>query len=88
MERLAERLASIPGVVAVTLGGSRALGTSRPDSDWDFGLYCRVGLMDAQSLLTRRTGAVALVRDVREAIDLPERPDVMIPRLPPGEPRG
>jgi predicted nucleotidyltransferase len=50
MERLAERLASIPGVVAVTLGGSRALGASRPDSDWDFGLYCRVGLMDAQSL--------------------------------------
>ena len=26
---------------AVTLGGSRAEGTSRPDSDWDFSLYYR-----------------------------------------------
>ena len=39
MEHLAGRLAAIPGVVAVTLGGSRAAGTARPDSDWDFGLY-------------------------------------------------
>jgi hypothetical protein len=39
MEWLAERLSRIPGVVAVTLGGSRAQGTHRPDSDWDFGLY-------------------------------------------------
>jgi hypothetical protein len=39
MRRLADRLAEIPGVVAVTLGGSRAAGTHRADSDWDFGLY-------------------------------------------------
>ena len=39
MEWLAERLAEIPGVVAVTLGGSRAQGLDRDDSDWDFGLY-------------------------------------------------
>src|SRR5215210_7756478 len=39
MEWLAERLSRVPGVVAVTLGGSRAQGTHRPDSDWDFGLY-------------------------------------------------
>jgi Nucleotidyltransferase domain len=39
MEDLAERLARIPGVVAVVLGGSRATGLARPDSDWDFGLY-------------------------------------------------
>jgi predicted nucleotidyltransferase len=39
MERLAERLAEIPGVVAVALGGSRARGEERADSDWDFGLY-------------------------------------------------
>jgi predicted nucleotidyltransferase len=38
---LAGELASIPGVVAVTLGGSRATGTHRDDSDWDFGLYYR-----------------------------------------------
>ena len=39
MEELAERLAEIPGVVAVALGGSRARGEERPESDWDFGLY-------------------------------------------------
>jgi predicted nucleotidyltransferase len=41
MEHLAPRLAAIPGVVAVTLGGSRARGEHREDSDWDFGLYYR-----------------------------------------------
>lgn len=41
MEHLAEMLATIPGVQAVALGGSRALGTERADSDWDFGLYYR-----------------------------------------------
>jgi predicted nucleotidyltransferase len=39
MEWLADRLAEVQGVVAVALGGSRAQGTERPDSDWDFGLY-------------------------------------------------
>lgn len=38
---IADRLAALPGVVAVTLGGSRALGLHRPDSDWDFALYYR-----------------------------------------------
>ena len=41
MEHLAERLAAVPGVVAVTLGGSRGRGDARPESDWDFGLYYR-----------------------------------------------
>lgn len=41
MEHLAARLAAIPGVVAVTLGGSRATGTAAEGSDWDFGLYYR-----------------------------------------------
>src|SRR4051794_20936999 len=36
---LGERLAGIPGVVAVTLGGSRATGAADDNSDWDFGLY-------------------------------------------------
>jgi hypothetical protein len=44
MEHLAERLAAIPGVLAVTLGGSRATGTAVEGSDWDFGLYYRGGL--------------------------------------------
>lgn len=39
MREIAARLAQIPGVVAVTLGGSRATGEAGPDSDWDFGLY-------------------------------------------------
>ena len=34
---------------AVTLGGSRAQGTHRPDSDWDFGIYYR-GHFDPQAL--------------------------------------
>jgi hypothetical protein len=38
---VAQRSARIPGVVAVTLGGSRARGDHGPDSDWDFGLYYR-----------------------------------------------
>jgi predicted nucleotidyltransferase len=35
------RLADLPGVVAVALGGSRAAGTNRADSDWDFAVYYR-----------------------------------------------
>ncbi len=38
---LARQLAALPGAVAVALGGSRATGTHRPDSDWDLGLYYR-----------------------------------------------
>lgn len=38
---VAGQLAGLPGVRAVTLGGSRAAGTSRPDSDWDFAVYYR-----------------------------------------------
>lgn len=41
MRHLAGRLAAIPHVVAVTLGGSRATGTATETSDWDFGLYYR-----------------------------------------------
>jgi hypothetical protein len=36
-----DRLGGLPGVQAVTLGGSRAQGTHRPDSDWDFSVYYR-----------------------------------------------
>lgn len=44
-----EQLARLPGVRAVSLGGSRAEGTHRPDSDWDFALYYR-DVFDPQSL--------------------------------------
>ncbi len=38
-DAIAARLAAVPGVVAVALGGSRARGTAAPDSDVDLGLY-------------------------------------------------
>jgi Nucleotidyltransferase domain len=37
--RAGSQLAALPGVQAVTLGGSRATGTAGPDSDWDFAIY-------------------------------------------------
>ncbi|MBO0838676.1 MAG: nucleotidyltransferase domain-containing protein [Actinobacteria bacterium] len=51
--RVAGALATVPGVLAVALGGSRAAGTHRPDSDWDFSLYYR-GAFDPGDL--RRLG--------------------------------
>ncbi|WP_411106947.1 nucleotidyltransferase domain-containing protein [Streptomyces sp. cmx-4-9] len=41
---MAGRLAEVPGVVGVMLGGSRARGDHRPESDWDLGVYYRGGL--------------------------------------------
>ncbi len=38
---LVTELAGVAGAVAVVLGGSRAVGTHRPDSDWDLGVYYR-----------------------------------------------
>ena len=46
---IASRLAGLPGVAAVSLGGSRASGTSLPDSDWDFAVYYR-GRFDPDDL--------------------------------------
>jgi predicted nucleotidyltransferase len=46
---VAARLGELPAVQAVTLGGSRAAGTHRPDSDWDFSVYYR-GPFDPQAL--------------------------------------
>ena len=41
IEDLAQRLGRIAGVAAVALGGSRARGTHRPDSDFDLGIFYR-----------------------------------------------
>jgi predicted nucleotidyltransferase len=38
---ITDQLAALPRVDAVALGGSRATGTHRPDSDWDFAIYYR-----------------------------------------------
>ncbi|MCU1509856.1 MAG: polymerase subunit beta [Glaciihabitans sp.] len=43
VEQVADALKSLPGVEGVALGGSRAQGTSRPDSDWDLALYYHEG---------------------------------------------
>lgn len=48
-EILVPKLTDLSGVVAVSLGGSRARGTHRPDSDWDVGVYYR-GSFDARLL--------------------------------------
>jgi predicted nucleotidyltransferase len=44
IEEMAGRLAKVPGVVGVMLGGSRGRGEHRPESDWDLGVYYRGGL--------------------------------------------
>ncbi len=49
LDRTADRLAALPGVRAVALGGSRAQGTQRPDSDWDLAVYYR-GAFDPDDL--------------------------------------
>ncbi|MFI5866217.1 DUF4037 domain-containing protein [Streptomyces sp. NPDC051546] len=46
---MADRLAGVPGVRGVMLGGSRARGEHRPESDWDLGVYYR-GPLDLAAL--------------------------------------
>ncbi|BBJ46229.1 DNA polymerase subunit beta [Streptomyces antimycoticus] len=43
LDEVAEQLAALPAVRAVTLGGSRAQGTHTPESDWDLAVYYRGG---------------------------------------------
>ena len=43
LSHVAGRLAGLERVEAVALGGSRASGTYRDDSDWDFAVYYRGG---------------------------------------------
>ena len=59
--RVADTLAALPAVQAVSLGGSRAQGGARPDSDWDFGIYYR-GDFDPQAL--RELGWAGEVSDI------------------------
>ncbi|MGW2558762.1 nucleotidyltransferase domain-containing protein [Streptomyces sp. NPDC001514] len=51
VEAMAARLVEVRGVRAVALGGSRARGAHRPDSDWDLGVYYR-GSLDVAGLAT------------------------------------
>lgn len=58
---LATTLAALPGVEAVALGGSRAQGNARADSDWDFAIYYRDGF-DPEDL--RRLGWPGMVSEI------------------------
>lgn len=49
LDGVADRLGGLSGVRAVALGGSRAQGTHREDSDWDLAVYYR-GRFDPQEL--------------------------------------
>jgi len=74
LAELGRQMASVGGVVAVVLGGSRARGTHRPDSDGEVAL-CRIladptGELVALQAQTRRYPAAlgdALVRGLWEA---------------------
>jgi predicted nucleotidyltransferase len=50
LDGVADRLAALPGVHAVALGGSRAQGTHGPDSDWDLAVYYRGPRFDPADL--------------------------------------
>lgn len=39
IQRITEELQEVPGVIGVVLGGSRAKGTAKPDSNIDIGIY-------------------------------------------------
>jgi hypothetical protein len=61
IDQVPDRLAGLPTVQAVTLGGSRAQGTHHPDSDWDLAIYYRGGF-DPQTL--RDIGWAGEVSDI------------------------
>jgi predicted nucleotidyltransferase len=59
--RTADALIDLPGVEGVALGGSRAQGVERPDSDWDVAVYYRDGFDPAA---VRRLGWAGEVTDL------------------------
>jgi predicted nucleotidyltransferase len=63
IEGMAAGLSRVPGVAAVTLGGSRARGEQRADSDWDIGVYYREPL-DVDGLRTLAAGLAGRPVDV------------------------
>lgn len=63
---LAAQLAALPGAVAVALGGSRATGTHRPDSDWDLGVYYRGSQRALDPNDVRRLGLGGYVSELGE----------------------
>lgn len=50
LQEMADTLVSVPGIVAVVLGGSRARGTHHQGSDVDLGLYYQTDALDLHAL--------------------------------------
>lgn len=65
LAELARRLSTVRGVVAVVLGGSRARGTHRPDSDFDLGVFYR-GALDVAALRALAAEVTGEPTDVTE----------------------
>ncbi len=69
---LADELVAVPGVLGVMLGGSRARGDHRPDSDVDLGLYYRPPLDTAELRdLARRVATARADQDVEPDVTEP-----------------
>ncbi len=64
---IVERVAAIDGIAAIVLGGSRAKGTARPDSDVDIGIYYEAN----------RPFAVAALDSAARKLDDRHRPGLM-----------
>jgi hypothetical protein len=64
VSRVVDSLAGLKGVVALTLGCSRSLGTNLPTSDWDIGLYYRTGFSVEQLRGLGHAGKVAAPGDL------------------------
>jgi hypothetical protein len=64
-----DRLAAVPGIAAIVLGGSRARGNAAPSSDYDLGLYYRPDCPP---------DIPALAQAAAELVDVP-RPDLVTP---------
>ncbi|QNJ39995.1 nucleotidyltransferase domain-containing protein [Streptomyces buecherae] len=63
LDHVADRLAALPAVRAVTLGGSRADGSHTPDSDWDLAVYYRGGFDPADLRAVGWPGEVSGIGD-------------------------
>jgi predicted nucleotidyltransferase len=71
LRSLADQLVEISGIVAVMLGGSRARGEERPDSDVDLGLYYRPPL-DTAALRRLARSAASLRGMAGQSLELTE----------------
>lgn len=64
-QNLSQRLAESSAIVFAFLFGSRALGTARPDSDWDIAVYLRDDL-SARERFKMRCRLAAELEDLGE----------------------